>query len=161
MKRRDALRTVVGVAATAPAYGFAQPQRGTGQRVLGLLFPNPPSALVPIGSRLKELGWNVGENLLIAEASSGGSNDSLDALAAGLVRQRVDVIWAAGPEAAIAAARATRTIPIAFYGVGFPVEQGLVDSLARPGRNVTGLAATAGNERLKRLELLKEVLGPP
>ncbi|RZL93476.1 MAG: hypothetical protein EOP82_07875 [Variovorax sp.] len=159
MKRRDALRACAAFATTAPAWGLAQPQRVAGRRVLGLLYPNPESAKAsPIGARLKELGWNDGENLLIVEASSGGSNNSLDLLAAELVRKRVDVIWAAGPEATVAAARATRSIPIAFYGVGFPVEQGLVDSLARPGRNVTGVAAFAGNERLKRLEILKEIL---
>lgn len=159
MKRRDALRAFVAVAATAPAWGLAQPQSVAGRRVLGLLYPNPESAKAgPIGARLKELGWNEGENLQIEEASSGGSNDRLDALAAELVRKRVDVIWVAGPEAAVAAARATRSIPIAFYGVAFPVEQGLVDSLARPGRNVTGVAAIAGDEGLKRLEILKEIL---
>jgi putative ABC transport system substrate-binding protein len=159
MKRRDALRAFVAVAATAPACGLARLQRVAGRRVLGLLYPNPGSAKAgPIGARLKELGWNEGENLLIVEASSGGSNDSLDALAAELVRKRVDVIWTAGPEATLAAGRATRSIPIAFYGVAFPVEQGLVDSLARPGRNVTGLAGIAGSEHLKRLEILKEVV---
>jgi putative ABC transport system substrate-binding protein len=158
MKRRDAVQTLVAAAATAPAWSLAQPRKAE-RRVLGLLYPNPESAKAgPIGVRLRQLGWIEGENLLIVEASSGGSNDSLDALAAELVRQPVDVIWAAGPEAAIAAARATRSIPIAFYGVGFPVEQGLIDSLARPGRNVTGFAAIAGNEGLKRLELLKEIL---
>jgi putative ABC transport system substrate-binding protein len=159
MRRREALRAFVAVAATAPACGLAQPQKVAGRRVLGLLYPNPGSAKAgPIGARLKELGWNEDENLLIVESSSEGSNDSLDALAAELVRKRVDVIWAAGPEAAVAAARATRSIPVAFYGVSYPLEQGLIDSLARPGRNVTGLAATAGDERLKRLEVLKEIL---
>ncbi|NDZ13573.1 hypothetical protein C7T35_28635 [Variovorax sp. WS11] len=159
MKRRDALPALLAVAATAPDCALAQPQGAVGRRVLGLLYPNPGSAkATPIGARLKELGWDEGENLQIEEASAEGSNDRLDALAAGLVRKRVDVIWAAGPEAALAAARATRDIPIAFYGVAFPVEQGLVDALARPGRNVTGLASNAGNEGLKRLEILKEIL---
>ncbi len=159
MKRRDALRAVVAVAAASPACGPAQPQRMAGPRVLGLLYPNPGSASAgPIGSKLKELGWTVGVNLLAVDASSEGNNDRLDALAAEFVRKPMDVIWTAGPEATIAAARATRSIPIAFYGVGFPVEQGLVDSLARPGRNVTGLAALAGGEETKRLEILKEVV---
>jgi putative ABC transport system substrate-binding protein len=103
------------------------------------------------------LGWKVGENVSIEIASAEGREDRLPALAAELVEKKVDVIWAAGPEAAVAAARATQTIPIAFFGVGRPVEQGLVNSLARPGRNVTGIAAVAGDEEAKRLELLREI----
>lgn len=63
-----------------------------------------------------------------------------------------------GPEAALAAARATTTVPIVFAGLTFPVEQGLVESLARPGRNVTGVCDIAGDEMFKRYELLREIL---
>jgi putative tryptophan/tyrosine transport system substrate-binding protein len=161
MRRRDALRAFLSLgAAAAPSCGLAQLQNAARPPVLGLLYPNPSSAMASaaIVARLKELGWIQGQNLLIEEASSEGNSDRLTALAAELMRKHVQVIWAAGPEAALAAARATRSIPIAFYGVGFPVEQGLVDSLARPGGNVTGLAAFAGSEGGKGLEILREIV---
>jgi putative ABC transport system substrate-binding protein len=158
MKRRDALRAVLALASCGVVIR-AVAQTTARAPLLGLLYPNPGSAKdSPIGRRLKELGWIEGVNLRIVEASSEGNNDRLAELAADLVRKRVDVIWVAGPEAAVAAARATRSIPIAFYGVAYPVEWGLVDSLARPGRNVTGLASAAGDEKAKRLELLREVV---
>ena len=73
------------------------------------------------------------------------------------MRKRVDVITAVGDFAAVIAARATRTIPIVFTFVFFPLEQGLIDSFARPGRNVTGRSDFAGVEvTLKRLQLLRE-----
>jgi putative ABC transport system substrate-binding protein len=75
-----------------------------------------------------------------------------------LVRQHVDLILAIGDIPAVAAARATRTIPIVFTGVLFPVEVGLVDSLARPGRNVTGQSLIAGTDiAAKRMALLREI----
>jgi len=75
-----------------------------------------------------------------------------------LVRKRVDVIFAASNEAAIAAARATKSIPIVFWGVNYPVELGLVDSLAHPGGNVTGVALYVGPaEFTKTLDFLKEL----
>jgi len=96
--------------------------------------------------------------LLIERPDAGGKEDLLPKLAAELVAKRVDVIWALGPEAAIAAARATSTIPIVFWGVAFPVEQGLIDSFGRPGRNVTGVAWWASPEvDAKRLELLRAI----
>jgi putative ABC transport system substrate-binding protein len=112
---------------------------------MGLLSPHrTPSAKEiadsPIRNRLRELGWIDGQTFVIVPAFGEGSEARLDALAADLVRKQVDVIWALGPEAAVAAARATKSIPIVFWGVAYPIEQGLVDSLARPGRNATGVA---------------------
>lgn len=126
---------------------------------IGFLVPNPgpkPGQPNPIGDRIRSLGWIPGKTATFELATAEGREDRLPALATELVAKQVDVIWAAGPEAAVAAARATRAIPIAFYGVGNPVELGLVDSLARPGRNVTGLAS--GTEAWpKGLEALIEL----
>jgi putative tryptophan/tyrosine transport system substrate-binding protein len=73
------------------------------------------------------------------------------------VRKRVDVIFTASNESAVAAARATKKIPIVFWGVNYPVELGLVESLARPGGNVTGIALYVGPaEFTKTLDFLKE-----
>jgi putative tryptophan/tyrosine transport system substrate-binding protein len=109
-------------------------------------------------AKLRELGWIDGQNVRIEFAYGGGREDHLPKLAAELVHKRVDVIWAHGTEAAVAAARATTTIPIVFFGVSIPVEIGLVDSLGRPGRNVTGVAYLATVEqRAKQLEFLREI----
>jgi putative ABC transport system substrate-binding protein len=104
---------------------------------------------------LRALGWIEGKNLIIEPAYGEGSEDRLPELAEKLVRQRVDVIWVIGPPSAVAAARATKTIPVVFWGVSHPLELGLVSSLARPGANVTGVAFSPGVELIgKQLELL-------
>lgn len=140
-----------------------QPSAGKRAPTIGLLYPNPSpprdqGLKHPMFARLVERGWIPGETVVLENASAEGREERLPALAEELVRKRVDVIWAAGPEAAIAAARATKDLPIVFYGVGFPVELGLVQSLARPGSNVTGLAYFVGPEvETKQLELLREI----
>jgi putative ABC transport system substrate-binding protein len=157
--RRQFLLAAAALAA-APRVRAQAPAR---LPTLGLLYPNPTvtgdgDARKYKAKWLAALGWNVGKNLLVVHASAEGREDRLAGLAEQLVHKGLDVIWAAGPEAALAAARATRSIPIAFYGVGFPVEQGLVDSLAKPGRNVTGLTTIAGLEWAKCLEALREIV---
>jgi putative ABC transport system substrate-binding protein len=91
-------------------------------------------------TKLKALGWIAGQNLVIEVAFADSKVERLAALAEELVRKRVDVIWAYPDLAAIAAARATRTIPIVFVNVSHPVEQGLIESYGRPGRNATGVS---------------------
>jgi putative tryptophan/tyrosine transport system substrate-binding protein len=130
---------------------------------LALLYPNPfitsaGDSRVFMAKWLEQLGWVAGKDLEVEHFSGDGREDRLPALAEEIVRKGADAIWVAGPEAALAAARATQTIPIAFYGVAFPVEHGLVDSFARPGRNVTGLASLAGTEWVKCLEVLREIV---
>jgi putative ABC transport system substrate-binding protein len=129
--------------------------------VLGFLFlgASPPTAIIgPFEKRLNELGWIEGKTLRIERVSAEGKFDRLPELAATLVAKKVDVIWTAGPQGAIAAAQATTTIPIVFWRVGSAVELGLVDSIARPGRNVTGLAWFADESiYVKRYQLLKEM----
>ena len=99
-----------------------------------------------------------GDTILFERLYSEGRPERLAELAAELVRRRVDIIWCNAPPSAVAAARATKTIPIVFWGVALPVELGLVDSLGRPGRNVTGVAFSAGPEMItKHLQLLKAI----
>ena len=87
----------------------------------------PESDRTPIAAGLKPLGWAEGKNLRIELAYADGNRERLHALAEELVRKKVDLIFVHGPDAA-SAMRATRTIPIVFFGPTMPVEMGLVDS---------------------------------
>jgi putative ABC transport system substrate-binding protein len=108
---------------------------------------------------LRELGYVEGQNVFIEGRYYGDQLDRLPALAAELVRLPVDVIVAGAAPAPEAAREATSTIPIVMAGLHpDPVGSGLVASLARPGGNVTGLAAEASELRAKQLQLLKEAV---
>jgi putative ABC transport system substrate-binding protein len=108
---------------------------------------------------LRDLGYVEGQNIAIEYRIAEGKVDRLPALAAELVRLKVDVIIAAGGDPLISAKNATKTIPIVMTGGGTdPVEAGLVDSLARPGGNVTGITNLNRELGGKRLELLKEAV---
>jgi putative tryptophan/tyrosine transport system substrate-binding protein len=160
--RRTGRRRFLLAAGALAAAPLARGRLASGMPVLRLLYPNPTITTdgdlrVIVANIMKSLGWTVGKDLEIQHFSGDGREDRLPALAGRVVEAGVDVIWVAGPEAALAAARATKTIPIAFYGVGYPVEHGLVDSLAKPGRNVTGITSVAGFEWIKNLENLREI----
>ena len=109
---------------------------------------------------LRELGYIEGQNIAIEYRYAEGKPDRLPELAAELVRLKVDIIVVAGGDTWIRAAKnATKTIPIVMVGLGSdPVEAGLVESLARPGGNVTGLTTLTRELGGKRLELLKEAV---
>ncbi len=107
---------------------------------------------------LRELGYVEGRNIVIEWRHHEGNLDRLPALAAELVRLKVDIIITSGPPAARAAKEATVTIPIVMTQVGDPVGSGFVASLARPGGNITGLSTLAPELRGKRLEILKETI---
>jgi putative ABC transport system substrate-binding protein len=107
---------------------------------------------------LRELGYVEGQNLVIEFRHEGGGFERLPALVAELLRQKPDVLVAVTTNAALAAKRATTTIPIVFMGVTDPVATGLVQSLSRPGGNITGITNIAAILTGKRLELLKETL---
>jgi putative tryptophan/tyrosine transport system substrate-binding protein len=106
---------------------------------------------------LRELGYVEGQNIAIEYRFAENRPERLPALATELVRLKVDVIVTAGPPAPQVAKQATRTIPIVFAVGNDPVADGLVTSIARPGGNITGLAAIAAEVVGKQLELLKEV----
>jgi putative tryptophan/tyrosine transport system substrate-binding protein len=107
---------------------------------------------------LRALGHIEGQNIVIEFRHTDGKFERLPDVAAELVRLKVDVLVANTTNAALAAKNATRTIPIFFIGVSDPVAAGLVDSLARPGGNITGLTNIAPMLAGKRLELLKETV---
>ena len=105
---------------------------------------------------LRDLGWVEGQNIALEVRDADGKRDHLPELAAELVRRKVDLIFASGTPAALAAKHATTTIPIVIGFVGDPVGSDIVASLARPGGNITGWTHLAGLELAgKRLELLK------
>ena len=107
---------------------------------------------------LRDLGYIEGQNIVIEYRHEGGGFERLPELAAELVGQKPDVLVAVTTNAAQAAKKATTTIPIVFMGVTDPVTAGLVESLARPGGNTTGITNMAAILTGKRLELLKETL---
>jgi putative ABC transport system substrate-binding protein len=107
---------------------------------------------------LHELGYVEGKNIVIEWRFAEGKLDRLPALAAELVRLKVDIIITAGPPATRAAKETTSTIPIVMTFDPDPVGNGFVASLARPGGNITGLATLAPEIGGKQLELLKEIV---
>jgi putative tryptophan/tyrosine transport system substrate-binding protein len=107
---------------------------------------------------LRDLGWVEGKNISIEYRYAEGRNDRLPELAADLVRLKVDIIVAAVTQDVRAAENATEVIPIVMASPADPVAAGLVDSLARPGGNITGLSQMAPDMAGKRLELLKEIV---
>jgi len=107
---------------------------------------------------LRELGYVEGKNIVTEYRYAEGKRDRLPALAAELVRLKVDVIVTAGASATRAAKKATSTIPIVMAQDSDPVGKGIVASLARPGGNITGLSTLAPEISGKQLELLKEIV---
>jgi ABC-type uncharacterized transport system substrate-binding protein len=128
---------------------------------IGLLsFRSPtdnPHLLEAFRQGLRELGYVEGQTIAIEYRFAEGRPERLPALAAELVRLKVDVIVTTAPPAPEAAKQATSTIPIVFTVAGDPVAEGLVAGLARPGGNITGLASIGGEVAGKQLQLLKEV----
>jgi putative ABC transport system substrate-binding protein len=106
---------------------------------------------------LRELGYVVGKNIVIEYRFAEGRRERFAEFAAELVSLNVDVIVAAGATPILEAKKATRAIPIVMTNVSDPVALGLVESLAKPGGNITGLSTQAPELSGKRLELLKEV----
>ena len=109
---------------------------------------------------LSERGYKEGQNISIEYRYAEGKSESAPELAAELLRLKVDILLVSGDPAVRAAMNATKTIPIVLLGAGLdPVEAGLVESLARPGGNVTGITTYLNRElHGKRLELLKEAV---
>jgi len=134
---------------------LAQPRGAPARRQIGVLAVEPDEML---RQSLRELGLADGPALAIRMPSTEGRVDRLAALTDELVRDRVDVIVAAYPAAALAASRATASIPIVMMNTPDPTELGLVRSLARPGGNVTGVTTLSVELSLKQLELLKEAV---
>ncbi len=144
----------------APLAAEAQPPKKVPR--IGILPPGPSSPRMHVWEAfrqgLRDLGYVEGQNITLEFPSVEVRSERFAALAAELVRHKVDVIVTAATPAIQAAQRATRTIPIVMAVAADPVENGLVASLARPGGNITGLSIISADLSGKRLELLKEVV---
>ena len=152
MNRRDAMMALAALGAFGPRLAASQ----TPAKSIGYLSLFRSPIREEWTQTLAKLGWVEGKSVRIEHANAEGQVGRLAELAAGLVGKKVDVIYAGGPDSAIEAARATKTIPVVFFGAAFPVEQGLVETLARPGGNVTGVAWNSAY--VKQLEFVRQVV---
>jgi putative tryptophan/tyrosine transport system substrate-binding protein len=155
IRRRELLAGMMGVAAVGPslaqAHGDRKPIR------IGYLTPGPHRRVVDAFRKgLADLGYIEGQNLILDYRSADGHADRLGPLATELVQLSPNAIVTLGSAATRAAKQATATIPVVFAPAGEAVQGGLVQSLARPGGNVTGLSVNAWLLNQKRLEILKE-----
>jgi putative ABC transport system substrate-binding protein len=141
--------------------GVAEAQQSTKIPRIGLIATSLSANSARIESfrqGLRELGYVEGKNIVIEWRFAEEKPDRLPALAAELVRLKVDVILTSGPSVTRAAKEATTTIPIVMTNDSDPVATGFVASLARPGGNITGLSTLAPELSGKRVELLKETV---
>jgi putative tryptophan/tyrosine transport system substrate-binding protein len=150
----------VGVLLLAPSFSVQAQQPGRVPKIgwLGVRPLSSDTTLELFQRMLGELGYVEGKNIAFEYRSADNKLDRLPALADELVRLKVDVLVTPGGTETLAAKNATRSIPIVFVGVGDPVAAGLVDSLARPGGNITGLTSISAALAGKRLELLKDTI---
>jgi putative ABC transport system substrate-binding protein len=126
--------------------------------LVSLLSPISPTSNANLTRSLEGYGYRRDENIRLTFTYANRHEELLDALAAGIVATRPQVIVAMNPTAAAAAHRATRTIPIVFAALGDPVRMGLVESLARPGGNVTGITNMPSDLNAKMIEIMHDLL---
>jgi ABC-type uncharacterized transport system substrate-binding protein len=158
MKRRDLM---LGIGGAAVAWPLAARAQQKAMPVIALLSPFTRTEIEPwhqaLRQGLRDLGWVEGRNVRFDYRDADGEVDRLPELVADLIKLKPDVIVVAVTPDALAAAKATNTIPIVMASPGDPVATGLIASLARPGGNVTGLTQVSTDLSAKRLQLLKEV----
>ena len=163
MKKAGVLSILISVVLLAVGV-IAEAQQPKKVPRIGYLTPAEPARestrAEAIRLALRERGYIEGENIAFEYRYGEGKRDRLPELAAELVRLKVDIILVTGGDPSIQAAKnATKTIPIVMAGIGSdPVEAGHVESLARPGGNVTGLTNLSRELGVKRLELFKEAI---
>ena len=157
MRRREFIAAIT-VAASWPFAAYAQQPRNI-PRLCFLTFDPDSSRSTRFGAffqGLRDLGYVDGQTITIDYLSADGHGERFPALAAECLRLKADIIVASTTPATQAAKIATRTIPIVMLALADPVAAGLVDSIARPGANVTGSSMMISELSAKRLALLKE-----
>ena len=157
MRRRE---FIVGLGSTAAWPLPAQAQEARKPPTIGFLGAAGPSAswVTAFVQRLAELGWVEGRTIAIEVRWAEGRGERFAEIAAEFVRRNVDVILTYAVPGVRAAKQASSSIPIVFAAAGDPVGTGLVESLARPGGNVTGFSLQQTDLAGKRLELLREAV---
>ena len=162
MDRRTFIHTLAGGLVAVPLAAEALQTQVEKLYRIGMLERTSPEInaanVTAFRQGLRERGYVDGQNLVIEYRSAEGRDERFPDLAAELVGLKVNLILTRGTPAALAAKHATTTIPVVFTGVGDPVGQGLVTSLARPGRNVTGLSAAVTEIFPKRVQLITELV---
>jgi len=159
MDRRAFIGRIAGGLAAAPLVAEAQ-QSGKLYSIgyLTIRRSLDPLTSVFLHQGLKELGWIDGQNFVLTIKTAGFKSERLPELVAELVRLNVDVVLVDGAEAALAAKRGIRTIPIVAMAIADAVAIGLVDTLARPGGNVTGLSFLGTELIGKQMQLFKQAV---
>ena len=158
MRRREFIIVLAGAAATSPFVARAQPDRTRRIGVLMLYPENDPQGQLRAAAfqhQLEKVGWTVGGNLQIDYHWGTGDADWVRSAIMRVLRQAPDVVLANGDAAARAAQQSTRTVPVIFIGGGDAVGDGLVQSLAHPGGNLTGFAVMEPSLGTKLLGMLK------
>jgi ABC-type uncharacterized transport system substrate-binding protein len=159
VKRRTFITLLGGAAATWPLAARAQQPAIP---VIGFLhaasLETEVRGLAEFRKGLSEIGYVEGQNVMIVYRSAEGQADRLPALAADMVQRRVAVVVTVANNAAVAAKATTTTIPIVFTVGGDPIKMGLVDSLNRPGGNITGVSFLSSDIIAKMLEALHELM---
>jgi putative tryptophan/tyrosine transport system substrate-binding protein len=158
MNRRTFIGSIAGGILAAPLAARGQPAGKV--PVIGYLIERSGPTAFDEAFRLglRELGYSEGRNVVIEYRWADGKTERLPALAAELVRLKVDVIVTSGTPGGLAAKNATSTIPIVIASGPDLVGDGLVASYSRPGGNITGLSVFAKELSGKRLEILKEAI---
>src|SRR4029078_2489637 len=158
MRRRGLITLIGGAVALWPLAARAQ-QAGK-LPIIGFLGANEASSpqTDAFVQRLRELGWIDGSTVTIEYRWCEGLFERAPALAAELIQLKVNVLVTHSSPNVVAAKQATSVIPIVFAAVGDPVGSGLVESLSRPGGNVTGLSLQANDLAGKRLQLMREFI---
>ena len=159
MRRRDAIPALAALGLAAASFRMAAQPRRPGPARVAILDEAQEATRAQLWgafrNRLRELGYVEGRDVLLDARFAGGNPDRLPLLAAELVAGKPDVLVVVTTTVAVAAKKATSTIPIVALGPADPVKSGLVASLARPGGNLTGLAPNQGEIAGKWLELVR------
>src|SRR5947209_7902931 len=166
MRRRDLLALAGGIA-IRPVVGVAQGNTAANSNPsktprIGVVFPISRDAahgeVEALLDSLHALGWDNGGNIVVREHWADGHAERLPSIARQLVSSAVDMLVTVGTPATLAARKATTTVPIVFVGLGDPVGLRVVNSLARPGGNLTGISLESTGLITRRLELLREIV---
>jgi len=156
MRRREFIGLVTSTLAWPVVARAQQPAR-----IPRVVYRSPvdiPSQVISYRGQMRDLGYVEGRNIRLEFRDAGGDVDELSKLAEKLVQAGdVDVILAISTPAALAAHKATQTIPIVAFTAVDPVGSGLAESLAQPGGNVTGIAVFSEETTIKRVELMREI----